>query len=267
MLIALGAEVQTPAPEEAEAHFLRRVRTRRIEMGLSQGDLAQRANALGVPLYQQTIAKLESGHRSLKFSEAEAIARALETTVAELSSHEDVKKRKSYRNAPLTTKELEARVRDFEQMVASLTAQAHEAASAERDAKQAAEQAQSQAVAATMARSQVEERLTVMRRELVLAQMRLHQLKTAQDSIGAAVRHRRYDLMLSIEELSVATRIRPEIIKAIEAEDYSWRPAGNPKSDAYVCGAIRVLADYLGLDGEALVDLYDREYSSSANEG
>ncbi|MEU3318889.1 helix-turn-helix domain-containing protein [Streptomyces sp. NPDC006785] len=267
MLIALGTEgsVPVPAPEEAEKLFLRRVRTRRIEMGLSQGDLAQRANALGVPLYQQTVAKLESGHRSLKFSEAEAIARALETSVAELLSSEDMRKRQPYRNPPLTTEDLKSRIRASEHVVAALVSQTHEASQVEETAKRRAEQAQQQAVAAAMERRRLEERLAVARSELTMTQMRLQQLEAAQASIGGAVRHRRYDLKLSIEELSLTTRIKPEIIKAIEAEDFSWRPVGSPKSDVYARGVIRVLSEYLGLDGDALVDLYDREYSSTAD--
>ncbi|WP_435239593.1 helix-turn-helix domain-containing protein [Streptomyces sp. YPW6] len=263
----MGTEesVPIPAPEEAEKLFLRRVRTRRIEMGLSQGDLAQRANALGVPLYQQTVAKLESGHRSLKFSEAEAIARALETSVIELMSPEDVKKREPYRNPPLKAEELKSRIRTFEQMVISLVSQGYEASLAEEDAKRQAEQAQHLAAAASMERRQIEERTAVARTELHMAQLRLQQLEAAQASIGTAMRNRRYELKLSIEEMSVATRIRPEVIKAIEAEDFSWRPAGNPKSDVYVRGTLRVLAEYLSLDGDHLVDLYDREYSSTAD--
>lgn len=236
-------------------------------MGLSQGDLAQRANAQGVPLYQQTIAKLESGHRSLKFSEAEAIARALETTVVELLSSEDMKKKEVFRKPPPTESEMKDFVGNLEQVVAHLRAQVHEATATERAAKQAADEAQYQVAAASMARRQVEEREVVAQRELRLAQMRLEQLQAAQESIGHAVRGRRYQLKLSIDELARATDLRPEIVKAIEAEDFSWRPAGHPKSDVYARGTIRVLAKYLGLDAHALVDLYDREHSSSANEG
>jgi transcriptional regulator with XRE-family HTH domain len=235
-------------------------------MGMSQGDLAQRANALGVPLYQQTIAKLESGHRSLKFSEAEAIARALETTVAELSSSEDMKKKEVYRKPPPSTEDLKATIKALEQTVAQAIAQVHAATQDERAAKQAADEAQYRTAAASMARRQSEEREIAAQRELRLAQTRLQQLEASQASIGHAVRNRRYDLHLSIDELSRATRVRPEIIEAIEAEDFNWRPAGSPKSDVYARGSIRVLAEYLGLDGDALVDLYDQEYSSDASE-
>ncbi|UPT41807.1 MULTISPECIES: helix-turn-helix domain-containing protein [Streptomyces] len=254
-----------PAPEETEKLFLRRIRTRRIEMGLSQGDLAQRANALGVPLYQQTVAKLESGHRSLKFSEAEALARALETSVPELLSSEDVNKRQPYRNPPLSVEEMKTRARAFEQMVAALVSRVHEAAQSEEAAKRRADEAQHQAAAASMGRRQLEEQLAAARSELHLTQTRIQQLEVAQTSIGMAVRLRRYDLGLTVEDISLATRIKPETIKAIEVEDYNWRPAGNPKSDVYARGTLRVLAEYLGLDGDILVDLYDREYSSSAD--
>lgn len=263
----MGTEAPVPDPGTAEKCFLRRVRSRRLELGLSQGDLAQRANALGVPLYQQTVAKLESGHRSLKFSEAEAMARALETTVAELSTSEDMNRKEVWRKPPATAEDLKAAIQDLEVLVAQIRSQVHEAAQTERAAKQAVDEAQARSVAASMARRQAEEREVAALRELRVAQTRLQLLEAARVSIGHAVRNRRYELRLSLDELSRATRIKPGIIEAIEAEDFSWRSADNPKSDVHARGTIRVLAEYLGLDGHALVDLYDRELAIDANEG
>ncbi|MFJ2007374.1 helix-turn-helix transcriptional regulator [Streptomyces chartreusis] len=70
----------------AEEAFIAQMKRRRSLLNLSQGELAVRLSALGENLYQQTIAKLESGQRSLKLSEADAIARALGTTVQEMLS-------------------------------------------------------------------------------------------------------------------------------------------------------------------------------------
>ncbi|MFB8215001.1 helix-turn-helix domain-containing protein [Streptomyces anulatus] len=160
---------------------------------------------------------------------------------------------------------MKSRAVALEGRIAALMTQAR-SASQEEAAKRRADQAKQVVAAASMERRHIEERVAVARTELYVTQTRLQQLEAAQASIGMAIRLRRHDLKLSAEELSLTTKIKPEIIKAIEAEDYSWRPAGNPKSDVYVCATIRILAKYLGLDADALVELYDREYSSSANE-
>ncbi|MEU9494545.1 helix-turn-helix domain-containing protein [Streptomyces sp. NPDC048215] len=176
-------------------------------------------------------------------------------------------KKEVWRKPPATAEELKAAIQSLEMVVAEAQRQVHEAARAERLAKEAADDAQSRSVSASMARRQTEEREIAALRELRLAQTRLQLLEASSDSIGHAVRSRRYDMRLSLDELSRATRIKPGIIEAIEAEDFSWRPSGSPKADVYARGTIRVLAEYLGLDGHALVDLYDRELSSGANKG
>lgn len=86
MLIALSSEELAEAGRTAEqvfAHQMRRLRTAR---GLSQADLAERVSSLGGTLYQQTIAKIESGQRSLRLSEADLIAQALGSSVTEMLS-------------------------------------------------------------------------------------------------------------------------------------------------------------------------------------
>ncbi|MFJ9748911.1 helix-turn-helix transcriptional regulator [Streptomyces chartreusis] len=64
--------------------FIAQMKRRRAVLNLSQGDLSERVAALGGHLYQQTIAKLESGQRSLKLAEADVLARALGTTLQEM---------------------------------------------------------------------------------------------------------------------------------------------------------------------------------------
>ncbi|MFE3125287.1 helix-turn-helix domain-containing protein [Streptomyces hydrogenans] len=62
------------------------MRRRRAELGLSQAELADRVSALGGSMYQQTIAKIESGQRAVRLTEADVIAKALNTGVAEMLS-------------------------------------------------------------------------------------------------------------------------------------------------------------------------------------
>lgn len=54
------------------------LRVLRTNADLTQGELAERLAAHGVPMSQQTIAKIESGSRSLRLSEAVAIVQALD---------------------------------------------------------------------------------------------------------------------------------------------------------------------------------------------
>lgn len=54
------------------------LRVLRTNADLTQGELAERLAAHGVPMSQQTIAKIESGNRSLRLSEAVAIVQALD---------------------------------------------------------------------------------------------------------------------------------------------------------------------------------------------
>ncbi|WP_432091790.1 helix-turn-helix domain-containing protein [Streptomyces sp. NRRL F-5630] len=71
---------------EAERVFIQQMKARRQSLDLTQSALAKRVASMGGALYQQTIAKLESGERSLKLSEADLLARALDTTIQDLLS-------------------------------------------------------------------------------------------------------------------------------------------------------------------------------------
>jgi transcriptional regulator with XRE-family HTH domain len=71
----------------AEADFVLRMRLLREAHGVSQAEVAARVTRMGVPLPQQTIARIETGKRSLRLDEAAAIARALNSTVQEMTSN------------------------------------------------------------------------------------------------------------------------------------------------------------------------------------
>lgn len=66
------------------------VATYRALEGLSQSDLAKRLQERGIPLAQQTVAKIEAGTRPLKLTEAAEIAEALRVTVPDLLHPGDV---------------------------------------------------------------------------------------------------------------------------------------------------------------------------------
>lgn len=82
----VGARGDRASDLHADEAFIHEMRRRRALLGLSQGEMAARVSALGENLYQQTIAKIESGQRPLKLSEADAIAHALGSNVQEMLS-------------------------------------------------------------------------------------------------------------------------------------------------------------------------------------
>ncbi|MFD5218061.1 helix-turn-helix domain-containing protein [Streptomyces tendae] len=73
-------------PVTAEANFVLRMRLMREARGISQAEVAARVTRMGVPLPQQTIARIETGKRSLRLDEAAAIARALNVELPDLMS-------------------------------------------------------------------------------------------------------------------------------------------------------------------------------------
>jgi transcriptional regulator with XRE-family HTH domain len=64
-------------PPLAEDEFRQTLRIVRQHYGLSQAALAQRATELGAPMVQTTVAKIESGQRSVTLNEADVLARVL----------------------------------------------------------------------------------------------------------------------------------------------------------------------------------------------
>ncbi|HEY3263709.1 MAG TPA: helix-turn-helix transcriptional regulator [Actinomycetota bacterium] len=71
--------------------------------------------------------------------------------------------------------------------------------------------------------------------------------------VGPALRKARQARGVSIAEASRDTRIRPEFIQALEAEDF-----GRLLGDVYVRGALRSYAGYLGLPADRVLSRYAR---------
>ncbi|MGW6743742.1 helix-turn-helix domain-containing protein [Streptomyces sp. NPDC055025] len=157
----MGSEESVPAGRAAEDAFIRQMKTRRVVLGLSQGELADRVAMLGGGMYQQTIAKLEAGQRSLKLSEADVLAQALGTTVGAMLRAANAEPayydRSDSRN-----------IATLEQEVESVLQQMEEAAERTAQASDALNQAEEVVAAATQ--------------ELKLAQMRqqVHAAETAE---------------------------------------------------------------------------------------
>ncbi len=74
-------------------------------------------------------------------------------------------------------------------------------------------------------------------------------------SIGETLTQARHRAGLSVAQVSDQTRIRPLIIRGIEADDYS-----TCGGDFYARGNIRDIAEVVGADAQPLIEEYDRTY-------
>lgn len=73
--------------------------------------------------------------------------------------------------------------------------------------------------------------------------------------LGAALAAARRDRGLSVEDVSAATRIRPAIVRSIEADEFD--ACGGA---AYARGHLRSIAQFVGADPRPLVEEFDRRF-------
>lgn len=73
--------------------------------------------------------------------------------------------------------------------------------------------------------------------------------------LGAALAAARRDRGLSVEDVSAATRIRPAIVRSIEADEFD--ACGGA---AYARGHLRSIAQFVGTDPRPLVEEFDRRF-------
>lgn len=77
---------------------------------------------------------------------------------------------------------------------------------------------------------------------------------TSKSTVGKTLQKARASQNLSLAQASQATRIRVEVLEALEASDYSQFA-----SEVYAKGFIKNYAKYLGLEEEKVMALYRRE--------
>jgi len=73
--------------------------------------------------------------------------------------------------------------------------------------------------------------------------------------IRERLRKEREKKKISLEDVSVHTKIVTRYLKALEEEDFAVFPA-----EIYLRGCLRNYARYLGLDAEELIQIYDEQY-------
>ena len=82
------------------------------------------------------------------------------------------------------------------------------------------------------------------------------------ESIGETLREARQNKGASIEDASRATRIKMEILEQLEAAEFNRLAA-----PAYTKGFLKLYAEYVGLDSQAMVDAYLRSQGGLRRQG
>lgn len=82
------------------------------------------------------------------------------------------------------------------------------------------------------------------------------------ESIGENLREARHNKKVSLEDASRATRIKIEILEQLEADEFDRLAA-----PAYTKGFLKLYAEYLGLDGQSIVDAYLRSQGGLRRQG
>ncbi|MEA1927762.1 MAG: helix-turn-helix domain-containing protein [Candidatus Auribacterota bacterium] len=75
--------------------------------------------------------------------------------------------------------------------------------------------------------------------------------------LGEKIKESREEQNLTLEDASLATKIKSEYLLSLEEGDYANLP---PR--AYVKGFLKIYARYLGIDYPLLLQLYDEEFES-----
>src|SRR5919201_3946006 len=80
----------------------------------------------------------------------------------------------------------------------------------------------------------------------------------ARLQIGEVLKRTRSRHRIDISKVEQETKIRTKYLRALESEEWEVLPG-----PAYAKGFLRTYAQFLGLDGDALVDEYRRSVESS----
>ncbi len=79
-------------------------------------------------------------------------------------------------------------------------------------------------------------------------------------TVGQILKEEREKKFYTLEEIEKSTKIRKELLQALEADDFVKLPP-----PTFVKGFIKSYGKFLGLDGEKLVAVYRREFSEHKN--
>ncbi len=79
----MRADAETEQPS-SERNFAEQLRRAREAQGVSQSELARVVSAYGIPMRQQTITRIETGHQSITMNQAAVLSAALHRPLADM---------------------------------------------------------------------------------------------------------------------------------------------------------------------------------------
>jgi len=82
------------------------------------------------------------------------------------------------------------------------------------------------------------------------------------ESIGETLREARHKKRAALEDAARATKIKVDALEKLEADEFDALPA-----PTYTKGFLRLYAEYLGLDGAALVEAYLKSQGGLRRQG
>lgn len=82
------------------------------------------------------------------------------------------------------------------------------------------------------------------------------------ESIGENLREARHNKKVSLEDASRATRIKIDILEQLESDEFDRLAA-----PTYAKGFLKLYAEYLGLDGQSIVEAYLRSQGGLRRQG
>lgn len=82
------------------------------------------------------------------------------------------------------------------------------------------------------------------------------------ESIGDILREARHGKQVTLEDAARVTKIKVDILEKLEADDYSGLAA-----PMYTKGFLKLYADFLGLNGQEIADLYLRNQGGLRRQG
>lgn len=246
MLIALDDDELVQAGHMAEDVFVRQMKRRRTALDLSQAQLANRIAELGGNLYQQTIAKIESGQRAVRLQEADLIAQALRSTVSEMLALSIGDPESSPETMDID--ELITQVKALQRRRDEYTERVHQAREEEARALDAVQVATQQAAVASMEARRVAAHLSEVESELNhLSRISLQRQSELNAKYGPRWREKmRIHEPITLDWLLEQNRLRLDEMRDL-AE--SSKPMANVDRQALL-KAIEDLEKSLGLQGD-----------------
>ncbi|MEU5707911.1 helix-turn-helix domain-containing protein [Streptomyces flaveolus] len=268
----------------AQDTFVRQMKRYRKLLGVSVEELANRVSHFTRDLPLKNLMSLESGTRSLRMHEAEAIAKALDTTTDWLLTSgldEDAPEEMRW---PPNDEELAVEAKAVERRIFEVASEVNHARNRYAQARELVEAAHAQADMAAAFLDQVSTRKAELERNYQYLLGRIDSLRAAKGqepifqasfevgaapapgsgqslendgSLGEKLSEARRRAGMTEEEVSSLTRVRPSILQAVERDQFALLGG-----DVYARGYIRALSRAYDIDADPLIEQYEAQHGA-----